>query len=239
MKISEFISEKIICLPTADVLGSIINCVIGENAKTVTHFLLENEDSDEIYLPVKALKKGTDYLYITDATEPVFAAVSGEKCPLGMPVVGTDGTKVGKLRDLEFSDKGKILAFITEDEVLPSSKIAVISDKMLVIKSGNRVKLIKAETDNSTSPAPLKKYVPEDIPAENEIVSDTSEDNTTAYPRKVVTDYSFLLGRKVTKNILTKDYKLLFVVGDTVTGEVVEKARNAGKLVELTVNSIK
>jgi len=54
---------------------------------------------------------------------------------------------------------------------------------------------------------------------------------------RIISSYGFLLGRIVTKNIFSYNRELLINEGDVVTEPVVEKARSAGKLVELTLHS--
>ncbi|MDD4839662.1 MAG: PRC-barrel domain-containing protein [Clostridia bacterium] len=56
-------------------------------------------------------------------------------------------------------------------------------------------------------------------------------------PTRVISDYGFLLGRLVTKNIFSYSQELIAKEGDIVTTILVDKVRNFGKLVELTLNS--
>lgn len=63
------------------------------------------------------------------------------------------------------------------------------------------------------------------------------EDSHT--PTRVICDYEFLLGRTLGADLCTYTGELIAKQGTDVTDAVVEKARRAGKLVELTLNSIK
>lgn len=53
----------------------------------------------------------------------------------------------------------------------------------------------------------------------------------------IVADYSFLIGRRLSRNILTKEKKLLLAEGTIITKEHVDKAKNHSKLVDLTLYS--
>ena len=56
---------------------------------------------------------------------------------------------------------------------------------------------------------------------------------------RVICDYEFLLGRTLGADLCTYTGELIAKQNSTVTDTIVDKARRAGKLVELTLNSIK
>ena len=66
-----------------------------------------------------------------------------------------------------------------------------------------------------------------------------SYDEDAHTPTRVICDYEFLLGRKLGADLCTYTGELIAKSGSQVTDSIVEKARRAGKLVELTLNSIK
>ena len=71
------------------------------------------------------------------------------------------------------------------------------------------------------------------------IVGEESEYEDTHTPTRVICDYEFLLGRVLGQDLYTYANVPIAKKGDIVTDELVRKARLAGKLVELTLNSIK
>lgn len=58
-------------------------------------------------------------------------------------------------------------------------------------------------------------------------------------PTRVICDYEFLLGRTLGADLTTYTGELIARQNSIVTDATVEKARKAGKLVELTLNSVK
>ena len=58
-------------------------------------------------------------------------------------------------------------------------------------------------------------------------------------PTRIICDYEFLLGRTLGADLNTYGGQLIAPKGSEVTAATVEKARYAGKLVELTLNSVK
>jgi len=67
----------------------------------------------------------------------------------------------------------------------------------------------------------------------------TEYDEDAHTPTRIICDYEFLLGRTLGADLNTYLNEPIAKKGDEVTSEIVEKARRAGKLVELTLNSIK
>ncbi len=66
-----------------------------------------------------------------------------------------------------------------------------------------------------------------------------SYDDDARTPTRVICDYEFLLGRTLGTDLCTYTGELIAKQNSTVTDTIVDKARRAGKLVELTLNSIK
>lgn len=66
-----------------------------------------------------------------------------------------------------------------------------------------------------------------------------SYDYDARTPTRVICDYEFLLGRTLGADLCTYTGELIAKQNSTVTDAIVDKARRAGKLVELTLNSIK
>ncbi|MDE6061039.1 MAG: hypothetical protein K2G31_06195 [Clostridia bacterium] len=75
------------------------------------------------------------------------------------------------------------------------------------------------------------------------IILDGSEaysyDDDAHTPTRVICDYEFLLGRTLGADLRTYSGELIANEGCVVTDMIVDKARRAGKLVELTLNSVK
>lgn len=76
-----------------------------------------------------------------------------------------------------------------------------------------------------------------------QIILDGSEaysyDDDAHTPTRIICDYEFLLGRTLGADLRTYAGELIASEGSIVTDTIVDKARRAGKLVELTLNSVK
>lgn len=60
----------------------------------------------------------------------------------------------------------------------------------------------------------------------------------TRTPSRIISDYSFLLGRTLTKDLFSYTNTPIARVGDTVTDEIVRTARTLGKLIDLTLSCV-
>ncbi|HKL93851.1 MAG TPA: hypothetical protein VJZ69_01045 [Clostridia bacterium] len=91
------------------------------------------------------------------------------------------------------------------------------------------------EVNNNTAQNELN------ITPENRVTQGTRKFalNEMHNPFRIISNYSFLLGRLVTKTIFSFNRELIVKEGEVITTPVVERARHAGKLVELTLNSKK
>lgn len=103
-------------------------------------------------------------------------------------------------------------SFVASDEVTPRT----VQDNLSPISAIQTRQTFVNETND--------KIVQPDL---------TSEDS----PRKLISGYQFLLGRKVIKNIIQGGI-LLIPKDKTIDVDTVELARKHGKLVELTVSSV-
>jgi hypothetical protein len=56
-------------------------------------------------------------------------------------------------------------------------------------------------------------------------------------PAKIISDYNFLLGRRVMTNIRTREGDILFFKDAVITFALIDRARKSGKLLELILNS--
>jgi len=56
-------------------------------------------------------------------------------------------------------------------------------------------------------------------------------------PKRIITDYRFLLNRMLSDNIILSNGEVLIRKGSKINSKIIEKARTFGKLVELTQKS--
>ncbi|MDR1906038.1 MAG: hypothetical protein LBQ27_03860 [Clostridiales bacterium] len=75
-------------------------------------------------------------------------------------------------------------------------------------------------------------------PSQSSAVFAAVQNPRRKYPKKLIGDYTFLLGRTVGDDIKNPENEVLIAGGEVITDSIVEKAGAYGKLVELTFSSL-
>ena len=141
----------------------------------------------------------------------------------GAKVFDDEGNFLGRTKDLEFDDDGKVLFVVTETEKYPPEKVASFSEGVVVI--GKK---------------PVRPKVPKKIPRPDDSsrsVAVLSGGDASINPPRLVSDYSFLKGRVLTQDIYDGEKNLLIAKNTVVDEEAVERARAHFRLVDLTLFS--
>lgn len=150
-----------------------------------------------------------------------------EKTPLGTAFneinINSDTTKENEFNDTKMVDLGtdedyddfSDEVFVASDEVVSQTPDDFQENRPNVSAVQARQTVVKETKDNIVQP---------DL-------------STEESPRKLISGYQFLLGRKVIKNII-QGGTLLIPKDKTIDAPTVELARKYGKLVELTVSSV-
>lgn len=254
MRFSEIIGKKIVCLSLGKELGTVFNCSVDKKMHRILHLATIDKEEDEGFVDNKRIFHGKDILYTLNCLAEFES--TGINFPFRSPVYNTDGSYIGRANDFEF--EGSIIKklYIDNDKTIESNEVVLLSSEMIIIK-GNRKLRIKRE--HKTKPKELSTAFNQVDNAQSEIADSieiqtptitTETPHSTVIPNpkkqnqsnesplKVISGYGFLLGRAVIKHIFAGS-KLIIPKGKIIDADTVEKARTYGKLVELTVSSVK
>ena len=231
-RITDQLAKEIVAVAEGERAGVVINAFTDEKLSRVRGYKTVNdEDVAAKLLPLRRVVGDKDALvvktrlHLKEATFP--------ECPLGAKAYDTAGTLLGVLRDLLFDETtGNILSLEVDQKEVAPDRVLSFGKNTLVVRSP----LHDDTSFKKSAKRPLKKTtaafsvvtVPEKEPTETPVPSDET----------FLQDYAFLLGRTIKKTILNGD-AVVAKEGAVVTAEIVLRARENGKLVELTVNSRK
>lgn len=254
MNLTELLATPVVHLPTATYLGVVSAFGVDEEAKRISHVIVVDEDSycHEVAYRWEDVRRGQDALLV-DAPE---AEDSPKRVPFRGAVLDTKGTSYGYLKDVAYTQTGRIKElYTTKDERISPTRMCMVGDVVLLHAKRRKKKVAPQETpaegQQKDEPAPDTQPVQEEVPAavaspqqaeppqvETPTVAIRQE---TPPPdesglRRIAGDYSFLLGRSV-KSDLTLRGELLLAKGTTITPETVDMARQKGVLLPLTVLS--
>ena len=237
-------SADIIGLPVIDIsegneIGTVTKLVINPAEGSVTALVI---DDGKWYLGAKLLPftaiagLGESAITIINSS----AILTIEKAPAleqllrtNVAIIGTNVlTKAGRLqgtvKEIYINITGKIDACEIEEIDGEISNIPVES----IMTFGKKVLIINDETDSITSSSNSKKLTLPETNV-NSIKGNTDDDITKLTDEK---QRKYLLGKQASRRIETNNGVVIVEQGAEISEEVLQKAKLAGKFVELTMN---
>ncbi len=236
-KLSDYLGKQVINLSAAKEEGVIINAVLDDRLKKLLYFVIideNNYDEIELLLPLKSVFHGADILYVKDSNIIECLPPQYIKSPMNARVFNTDGESVGIVKDIAFDEKGYVSALLLENGELAQSEVLVATSSLVTVKGISKLRIARKKKETTPDIGETMN-----LPQTDLIVARLKVDNEEGeneQPPRIIADYSFLLGRKVTKNIRSAG-EIIISENTIIDDTVVKLARHNGKLVELTINS--
>ena len=229
-KISNIISMPVISLYESKHIGIIYNITLDYKQKKCKYACILNEednilsivDFNDIY------KIGKDCVFIKNTTVMNLKDNFDkelEVCdnPINFKIYNINGNYIGNLIDIEINNKYEITSIIIDNgQTIKKDNIVNIGNIVLI--SDNTVKISKFK--------PIIKEIPINTINFNDkvlILNNTKEKNNN----KIITDFRFLVGRILSKDVVALNGEIIARHGSIVTKDVVNKASYYGKLVEI------
>ncbi len=264
-KLSKCTDMPVLLKDGAKLIGYVKNVYFDKIAKIFAYFYI-SADGKDLLLPapeanVKDAIVLSDLIALIPSTEVDPSAYCHDL--LGMAVYTLGGVYKGNVLDAQFARSGKLTKLtLTCGDVVPSS-IACVGDVILLKpaktspppriprpKQDYPVQILSplpAPPDGSEEPLPavsLGSAGPLFSQGAFNVVLDggdspSFDERDPHTPTRVICDYEFLLGRTLGADLRTYSGELLAPKGIEITGPIVELARAHGKLVELTLSSVK
>ena len=228
-KVSNIISSYVVSVYNGQIEG-IVNNILFNNKKQAKCLVISQNDEQFLVLETKdiykigagaVIVKNSDVLSLMESSE-----LKMKECfsPINSIVVSIDGNYIGHVSDIELDNKYNIKNFIVDGQVFELNKVINISESAIIINT----------LDTKTSLSKFKsktKIVMGNERITNQTVSVMS--NQTILPNRTMLNYNFLIGRKVSKDILNFNGEIIIKENQTVNSKVLDIARINGKLREL------
>ena len=228
-KVSNIISSYVVSVYNGQIEG-IVNNILFNNKKQAKYLVISQNDEQFLVLETKdiykigegaVIVKNSDVLSLMESSE-----LKMKECfsPINSIVVSIDGNYIGHVSDIELDNKYNIKNFIVDGQVFELNKVINISESAIIINT----------LDTKTSLSKFKsktKIVMGNERITNQTVSVMS--NQTILPNRTMLNYNFLIGRKVSKDILNFNGEIIIKENQTVNSKVLDIARINGKLREL------
>ena len=228
-KVSNIISSYVVSVYNGQIEG-IVNNILFNNKKQAKYLVISQNDEQFLVLETKDIYKTGEGAVIVKNSDVLSLMESSElkmkECfsPINSIVVSIDGNYIGHVSDIELDNKYNIKNFIVDGQVFELNKVINISESAIIINT----------LDTKTSLSKFKsktKIVMGNERITNQTVSVMS--NQTILPNRTMLNYNFLIGRKVSKDILNFNGEIIIKENQTVNSKVLDIARINGKLREL------
>ncbi len=220
--ISNYLDKKVISIYEAKIVGKVKTAYFDRKMKKVYSLALDTL-TGEIRIPINKIITSEEALIIKNLT-----ALSERDnslliaFPIGASVYTTEGKSRGLVRDISFNDRYEVQELYLDDGTVSGDEVASMSNNLVILKAENFIKLQAPRTRKPTVKIP------------KQIIKKTEQKST---PARIISDYSFLLGRRVLSDLYSTQGELIITENSKISAKTVDTAREYGKLVELTVGS--
>lgn len=228
-KVSNIISSYVVSVYNGQIEG-IVNNILFNNKKQAKYLVISQNDEQFLVLETKDIYKTGEGAVIVKNSDVLSLMESSElkmkECfsPINSIVVSIDGNYIGHVSDIELDNKYNIKNFIVDGQVFDLNKVINISESAIIINT------LDIKTNLSKFKSKTKIVIGNER-ITNQTVSVMS--NQTILPNRTMLNYNFLIGRKVSKDILNFNGEIIIKENQTVNSKVLDIARINGKLREL------
>ncbi len=258
----EFVGQPIVSITEGIEFGNVKELLINHTNGTVAALVI---DDGKWYLGAKLLpfasiagigeyavtvNNSGDILTIADHPEFEKLFAAGVKI-IGTKVLTKGGRIQGKINELIIDNTGKISVCEMEKadgEIveLPAEAIVTFGKEVLIISDSNETVNTQPKTTEEVLVKPEPAIVPAEeivapqieVPAATVTVETKEKEQPVDDSAKKFDDKhrKFLLGKKAARRIETDNGMVIVEQGGEITEEVLQKAKLAGKFVELSMN---
>ena len=219
----ETIGKPLVSICTGKQLGIVCNIEIKKQKVARLVVLGDEIDSlDYIFVPVQNIYSfGSQVVTIKSHTKIEQSSLN--TCPkiLGSTAINQQGEKSFDVQDVVFDEKSfNVLHFTAQDNVThDASLIATIEDDYIILKG--KIKPVAKPRAKKTLASALQ-HEPKLIINEHIIMSSEEPIEKKASlqtPSKIICDYSFLIGRTITDNLISKAGKVIILSGEKLNSK--------------------
>lgn len=255
----DILGLQVISISEGKELGSVKGLVINSSEGSVAALII---DDGKWYLGAKLLPFSSiagigEYAVTVEGSDEVLSVstapdyeklLAADIRIIDTKIVTKTGRILGKVVEFTIDENGKIVACDIEDVkgeslTLAAQRVITFGKQVTVIAEEDSIlpetvapvtKEIPVQPKEEVPPAPIAKTAP---PVEALEVPEIPEKRQEEPEKKVDDKHrKFLLGKKASRRIETDNGVVIVDQGGEITEEVLQKAKLAGKFVELSMN---
>lgn len=265
--LQSIVSNPVVSRDTSKIVGRIKNAYLSDNFSNIVYFGISDCISGkERLMPFADVLDFADAVMVQNDVNFKYACdvdfTSLAPICISMPCYTQNGVLKGYLAQATFSQNGRISVFSTQTDKFSPSGISSVGD-VIILKNGKARKaksqsIPRPKTQTTVSilkeaklnrekndilSAPPAIAISPDAPkftkdAFEKILGEPIHTDDEHTPSRVISDYSFLLGRTLSKDLTTFSGVLIAKKGEKISDSLVNLAMRHGKLVELALYSV-
>lgn len=232
MQISTLISKPVLS-PSGAAYGYITDVRLTRDYAKISCLVCADEEEEEFYLPMRTVLSVSDAVIAGKAR---LSSPTGIPSPVGKTAYSFTGELLGTVSDviLEEDEETKLVVG-GRDLALPISHASV--HETVIVYPDAAKKNAAAKQGNSSSKPKRETSKTREIQKEESKNADAATANV-APPAVQMMGRTNLLGRYLRRSVYDGKGTLIAMQGERITPAVLQSARRAGKLLELTVNTL-
>ncbi len=234
-KVSNIISSYVVSLFNGQTEGVVSN-ILFNNKKKAQYLIISQNDETFLTLETKDIyaigdgaviikNSGLLNLYESKLMET-------ENCfsPINSIVVNINGDFLGYVSDIELGSKYEILNInVGKNTTINLCDVVNVTDSAIITCIGKKKPKISSFKEKQTIPTPLNNI---------KVNALNSKQIETILPARSITNYNFLINRKVNRDILNFNGEIIIKENQIINSKILDIARINGKIRELTKYSV-
>jgi sporulation protein YlmC with PRC-barrel domain len=261
MKLTDILSKEVISVFNGKNEGTVLNVCFDKNLRKLTYLIILTNEDDEKLLQVENIYRIGKVVIIknSDLLEPIpnveKEIVSNN--PINKKCYSLSTEDYGAVKDIEINERYQTISLFANQELkitdlLSFNEILIFNDlNKKIIKSYFKPKFLGSKDSTAQTVNILLNQNNNAKIEENNNKNDINNENNeekdkkkfsfninTSLPNKSYTEnLSLLLGRKVTKNIMTQNNEIIARKNATITDKMLLVAKANQKIKELSIYS--
>lgn len=229
MQISTLIGKRVLSTGGA-AYGYVTDVRLASGYKKISCLVCADGEEEEFYLPMRAVQSVSDAIIAKNAR---LAACTGLPSPIGRPAYSHTGQALGAVADVLVEEDGEAVFTVVGEGVrlsAPASLTSVAETVIVFPDAASKSAAVKGI--RSAGGTGKKRSAPREKKTEQPPAKEQEGGQAVPIGR------TNLLGRHLRRSVYDKRGAPIAIAGEKITPATLQAARRAGKLLELTVNTL-
>ncbi len=238
MLYSNIKNKMVVSISTANELGVVKGVYIEKATKSPIYLGVNGENGINV-LKIKDVFCYNDIITVLrdEMVAPLQEAEQYILIDIGAEIYDVKAFRIGALSDIKLTPTSPNACLISQDCAVKMLKIVGLQSKLIMVNTQRKQlqkRLSAPQTmvlQKAEEPLALSASQPENI------APPTAYQDSNTPKERVISNYNFLLGRRVLRDIVGINQELLVRKDTIITPRLIAQAKQIGKLIDLSLNS--